>query len=208
MQIDHIFIRVKPGGQEAEVLRELGLSEGSGNVHPGQGTANRRFFFANAFLELLWIADQEEICNEQTRPTMLHERLSAGEASPFGICFRPAADFPTWDYQPAYLPAGMKIGIATDASLLEPMWFYSSTGKAPELFEGERRQPLQHTAGLHRITGLHCRLPSTASLSQAALASGIHFSGGGEHLLEISFDNETRGLTRDLRPILPVIIRY
>jgi hypothetical protein len=69
MQIDHIFIRVLPGGAEAELLRALGLSEGSGNTHPGQGTANRRFFFANAFIELLWIADAEEIANEQTRPT-------------------------------------------------------------------------------------------------------------------------------------------
>jgi hypothetical protein len=123
MQIDHLFIRVTKGGTEAEALREFGLSEGSGNVHPGQGTANRRFFFANAFLELLWIADEAEIASEQTRPIQLRERLSEGDASPFGICFRPVARFPTWDYRPAYLPAGMNIGIATAAPLMEPMWF-------------------------------------------------------------------------------------
>jgi hypothetical protein len=208
MQIDHIFIRVQPGGPEAEALREFGLSEGSGNVHPGQGTANRRFFFANAFLELLWIANEEEIRNEQTRPTMLHERLGAGEASPFGICFRPCAEFPTWDYKPSYLPTGMTIGIASDAPLSEPMWFYTSVGKPPELFEGERRQPLQHATCLHRLTSLRCTLPSTTALSEAARASGIHFTEGDEHLLEISFDDEARGMSKDLRPSLPIILHY
>jgi hypothetical protein len=208
MQIDHIFIRVQPGGPEADVLREFGMSEGSGNVHPGQGTANRRFFFANAFLELLWIANEEEIRSEQTRPTMLYERLSDDAASPFGICFRPNAAFPTWDYKPAYLPAGMTIGIASEAPMSEPMWFYTSAGKAPELFEGDRSQPLQHAAGLHRITGLRCTLPSTASLSPAARASGIHFTAGEQHLLEISFDNQARGLTKDFRPVLPLLLQY
>ena len=208
MQIDHIFIRVQPGGPEADALREFGLSEGSGNRHPGQGTANRRFFFANAFLELLWVADETEIASEQTRPTMLRERLSGGDASPFGICFRPNAAFPTWDYKPSYLPAGMTIGIASDAPLSEPMWFCTSAGKPPELFEGERRQPLQHAAGLHRITGLRCTLPSTAALSEAAGASGIHFTEGGEHLLEICFDDKARGMSKDLRPGLPVILHY
>jgi hypothetical protein len=28
--------------------------EDSSNTHPGQGTANRQFFFNNAYLELLW----------------------------------------------------------------------------------------------------------------------------------------------------------
>lgn len=208
MQIDHIFIRARPGGAEAEVLREFGLSEGSGNVHPGQGTANRRFFFANAFLELLWIADEQEVSNEQTRPTMLRERLSEGHASPFGICFRSAASFPTWDYKPAYLPVGMTIGIASDAPLSEPMWFYTSAGKAPELLEGERRQPLDHAAGLGQVTAVRCTLPASTTLSAAALASGINITKGDEHLLEISFDNEARGMVQDFRPTLPVIFRY
>lgn len=210
MQIDHLFIRVSPRGPEAELLREFGLSEGSGNVHPGQGTANRRFFFANAFLELLWIADAEEVANAQTQPTMLRERLSheGDGASPFGICFRPAATFDTWDYAPAYLPPGMKIGIATEAPLSEPMWFYTSAGKAPEAFDSNRRQPLDHAAGVGSITGLRCTLPSVATLSPAALGSGIEFVAGAAHLLEISFDHQARGLSKDFRPALPLVFHY
>jgi len=211
MQIDHVFIRVSPGGPEAELLRAFGLSEGSGNTHPGQGTANRRFFFANAFLELLWIADAEEIANERTRPTMLRERLSTDgddTASPFGICFRPAAAFDTWDYAPAYLPQGMNIGIASEAPLSEPMWFYTSAGKAPADFDSNRRQPLDHAAGVGSITALRCSLPSKAVLSEAARASGIAFATDGEHLLEITFDHAARGLSQDFRPALPLIMHY
>jgi hypothetical protein len=226
MQIDHVFIRVARGGLEAELLRAFGLSEGSANTHPGQGTANRRFFFANAFVELLWIADVEQVANARTRPTMLLERLSTdgdGAASPFGICFRPAATFDTWDYAPAYLPTGMKIGIATDAPLSEPMWFYTSSGKAPAEFDDGRRQPLLHAAGLRNITGLRCTLPipatrppatpppatpAPAALSPAARASGVQFAQGDAHLLEITFDHAARGQRQDFRPALPLIFHY
>lgn len=50
MVLDHIFICVQPGASEAEALIDFGLTEGSPNRHQGQGTANRRFFFRNAFL--------------------------------------------------------------------------------------------------------------------------------------------------------------
>lgn len=49
--IDHLFVCCAPGAPEADTLVGLGFHEGSGNTHPGQGTANRRFFFRNAYLE-------------------------------------------------------------------------------------------------------------------------------------------------------------
>ena len=61
---------------EAEYLTRLGLIEGLPNVHPGQGTANRRFFFENAMLELLWVEHPGEAQNEQTAPTKLWDRWS------------------------------------------------------------------------------------------------------------------------------------
>lgn len=54
-EVDHVFVSASRGAPEARKLIELGLLEGSPNRHPGQGTANRRFFFANAMLELSWV---------------------------------------------------------------------------------------------------------------------------------------------------------
>lgn len=75
MEVDHVFICVEHGAHEAEVLKRFGLTEGSANRHPGQGTANRRFFFRNAFIELLYLQDFAEVQNELTKPTRLYERL-------------------------------------------------------------------------------------------------------------------------------------
>ena len=44
LELDHVFVNTAPGAPEADQLLSFGLVEGSSNVHPGQGTANRRFF--------------------------------------------------------------------------------------------------------------------------------------------------------------------
>jgi hypothetical protein len=50
--VDHFFVCCAAGAPEAEALTQRGLREGSSNTHPGQGTANRRFFFENLYLEV------------------------------------------------------------------------------------------------------------------------------------------------------------
>jgi hypothetical protein len=47
VELDHAFIACRPGAPEADALLRQGFVEGSPNTHPGQGTANRRFFFDN-----------------------------------------------------------------------------------------------------------------------------------------------------------------
>jgi hypothetical protein len=121
MELDHIFIVCDRGAPGAEALLRLGLREGSSNTHPGQGTACRRFFFANAYLELLWIEDEEEAGREPVKRTRLLDRwaLRRAGACPFGVVVRPTVDeiytvprFPTWRYTPSYLPEGLAIDVA------------------------------------------------------------------------------------------------
>lgn len=221
MELDHIFIRATAGAREAEALRAFGLAEGSGNRHPGQGTANRRFFFHNAFLELLWIDDPIEAHSDATRRTMLAQRLDdyAGATSPFGICFRPSCrvpvvPFPSWDYRPAYLPAGMKIDIALDAPLSEPMWFFLERASAPKAAPEERRQPMEHACAVHEITSVTVTLagacaPPRSDAARAAQATGAVFLlGGAAPLVEICFDHGAAGGYHDFRPALPLVFRY
>ena len=79
------------GAPQAEEFVRFGLREGPPNRHPGQGTANRRFAFANAMIELLWVNDAEEAQSECSRRTQLWEKWPGreGKASPFDICVRP-----------------------------------------------------------------------------------------------------------------------
>jgi hypothetical protein len=90
MELDHIFICTDKNAPAADVLVDFGLVEGSSNVHPGQGTANRRFFFHNFMLELLWGENIEEMTSETTKPMRLYEKyiLRGSEISPFGLGFR------------------------------------------------------------------------------------------------------------------------
>jgi len=71
MEIDHIFIFSKNDGKEADKLVEFGLTEGSNRIHPGQGTTNRKFYFENFFLEVLWVIDETEIRSDLTSKTKL-----------------------------------------------------------------------------------------------------------------------------------------
>jgi hypothetical protein len=137
-ELDHIFVCCAVGAPEASLLVERGLLEGSANTHFGQGTANRRFFFSNAFLELLWVSDPAEAQQENILPTQLWERWSRRTegACPFGIVFRrrtvstAEAPFPTWSYRPPYLPNGLSIEVGRGMALTEPQ---PSTCRSPRI---------------------------------------------------------------------------
>src|SRR5688572_11652851 len=106
-ELDHVFVLAAPGAPEADQLVTFGLTEGSRNTHRGQGTANRRFFFATTMLELLYVRDEAEVRSAITAPTRLAERATFREsgASPFGICIRRSAGgeealpFAAFDYR-------------------------------------------------------------------------------------------------------------
>jgi len=68
MTIDHIFIFTTDFGKIADELIEFGLTEGSGRVHIGQGTTNRKFYFDNFFLEIIWVHNEKEINSEPIKP--------------------------------------------------------------------------------------------------------------------------------------------
>jgi len=214
--VDHVFICTAPRGPAAELLRQAGLTEGTPNRHPGQGTACRRFFFSNAMLELLWLEDEAEARSEQTRATRIWERFAAGPAaSPFGVILRPApgsepvCPWPSWNYRPPTMP-GLELEIAADTELEEPMWCFMKTGRAPAEWPPERLQPLDHPAGCREITGflINCPDAKETSVTRAmALNRLIALQTGREHLLELQFDGGRRGTAVDFRPALPLMLR-
>ena len=218
MEFDHIFICVQPGAREAEVLKEFGFAEGSENTHPGQGTANRRFFFRNSVIELLYLHNSAEARSERTNRTNLYERLTStnNEASPFGICFRPTSPteqvpFPSWRYTPIYLPKDWCIYIG-NAPISEPMWFFSPFGLRPEQLPVQRQQPLEHPNGLRNITSIRITTPHADTLSSPAVAANgiisFEFAAAREHLAVIGFDEESKGRRHDFRPQLPLVVSW
>lgn len=214
-ELDHVFICCSVGGREADALRRAGLQEGSPNTHPGQGTACRRFFFSNAYLELLWVSDEAEARSRAVAPTRLWERWSrrADTACPYALVLRPAAGaeatspFTSWPYRPQYLPDGLAIDVALDTPLEGPEFFYlgfhSGSGRAAQ-------QPTNHELPCHAITSVTVHRPPAghSPVAAAVEAAGIvSFRDAHQYLLELRFADASRG-TSDLRPELPLVLKW
>jgi len=216
--LDHVFICCSAGAPEADALRALGLSEGTPNTHPGQGTACRRFFFANAYLELFWVDDADVARSANVAPTRLWERWSGrgATASPFGIILRPSDDSPdnrspfdSWSYVPSYLPPGMTIEIVKDTPLLGPEIFFLGLPRAAGR-GGARPQPRDHALGVKSLTRVTVWRPAAGDSTAAQLlqsAGLVSFRDSDEHLIDLEFDNGARGGT-DLGPTLPLRLRW
>lgn len=218
MQTDHIFIGVNDHRQGAEALKALGLVEGAPNTHPGQGTANRRFFLRNAFIELLYLTDEAEAQSQLTAPTRLYDRLKGDDAhaAPFGVCFRPSSEgeaplFPVWEYRPQYLPAALKVDVG-HAPVSEPMWFFLAFANRPDEAPIERAQPFEHPNGFREMTAVRITTPARDAFSAAAHCAnqlqGFAMVQGDEHLIEVEIDHGASGQRRDFRPLLPMIMRW
>lgn len=213
--MDHAFIGCTSGAPEGDALLELGFVEGSANTHPGQGTANRRFFFENFMLELVWVSDPTEAQNERTRPTRLWERCQGrdSQVSPYGIIFRstgtpPApAPFVTWCYRPLYLTPDLAIQIADGTTLNEPDLFYLPFLKSRV---GRSNEPTAHALPIRRIRAVAVGLRRRNALSAASRCAQelglVSYFEAPQPLLEILFEGPA-GLRIDLRPTLPLLFR-
>jgi hypothetical protein len=210
--VDHVFICTDFGAPEAERLVAFGLLEGPPNSHPGQGTANRRFFFRSTMLELLWVSDPAEARGPLAERTRLWERWSRRRdgACPFGLIVRPADNsagapvpFAAWEYEPSYLPPPLVMHIASEAALAEPMWVYMSFLEKPS-------REIAHAAGLREITSVRLTSPAAGlHVTQAMASAGvIGLISGTEHRMELEFDGGTQGAGADFRPHLPLVFRW
>lgn len=211
---DHVFICCDECGPEAESLLGIGLVEGSRNVHPGQGTSNRRFFFHGGFIELLWVSNPEEAQSSLTAPTKLWSRWAARKegACPFGIAFSPTAaevpepPFSAWPYRPLYLPPTKSILFAEHTTLHEPELFYMGWSNTQA---SAASQPKEHANGLLRLLAVSVGVPAGTLLSASSLAvqsAGLlGFHTASQYELTLSFES-TQSLTFDLRPTLPLVM--
>jgi hypothetical protein len=222
MEVDHVFLFTDTPAEAAQRLQESGLTEGSPNQHPGQGTACRRFFFRNAYLELVWVSSEADIRNPAIAKTRLWERVQSAQTgySPFGICFRrsppgnEALFENSWRYAPSFVPAGQYASIAdTDTFPAEPMLFeFPFHQSKPMNYPREKQQPLVHPNGFQEITRVELTLPATGrvsdSLRKVLSQSCVEIATGPHHHLCLEFDHGKTGATESFREIMPLSFRW
>ena len=209
--VDHIFIVTNPGAPADDLMSGVGFVEGTRSTHPGQGTANRRFFFANSMLELLYVHDPKEAANGSGSRLRFTERTVPTQASPFGLIVRASAGstdppFPGWRYYPEYFPADQCFHVGENSDLLEePLCICMPLGLPRHSSQSQTGNPRK------TITEVRISVPVVrASLTLEAIAKcePISLRLNEPHLLELVFNEEKEGQSKDMTPELPLIVRW
>jgi hypothetical protein len=221
LEIDNFFIFGRPGVPEVELLRQAGLLVARDTFwHYGQGTASRSVLFENAYLELMWVTIDEELWAADSTLFMRSHSLRTG-TSPFGIGLRGTSDpdsvpFPTTRYAPEWLAPGTAFLLAaTNEDLREPDVVVVPPDLALRPFsrwEPERQALVDHPLGVRRVTGVQVLspdLPADSPTLRGLQESGlVRFERAEGHVLVLELDGAQRGESRDLRPAIPLILRY
>jgi len=208
LELDHFFILTDKPKQAGDLLVSMGLNESFSRDHQGQGTSNRRFIFSNGMLEILYLRDTDEFNNGPAKYLRFAERLQQEKASPFGLVLKRVDDsqsempFKGWSYQPAYFepPNAFHIGDNSDI-LEEPLCIY-----APFISPMNRKVDVGEFKSLSEV---QITVPSSQmshTLQSIQTTNRLKIELGREHVAKLIVDDGRKGLSKDLRPTLPLII--
>jgi hypothetical protein len=229
LALSHCWIVVKTGAPERAALEKAGFRVApTVNRHDGQGTASVTVELLNGFLELMYPNPAVPV-SPATRAGAEKFRLKSAWRetgySPIGIVFDRTASTPerfpfeTWRISADWMEKGGFIEILTPKETPKAVSLsIASHPKTPESDnEALLRDPVKggifrHPNGARRLTGLRVVAPSAAGLPPAAsYLSGlgqVKFDVGNQWLLEVTLDEGKKGVTKDLRPDLPMVVHY
>jgi hypothetical protein len=208
LELDHFFMLVGPPAPEADALTALGMIEGTPNDHPGQGTSNRRFFFSDTALELVYVRNAREANEGPGRSLRFPERAGNPGASPFGLVLKAdtasADPFPGWRYQPEYFENGQSFLVGSNSDLLaEPLCICLPPMPPPLSSQPRSVEPYD------RLSELRIHVPVSRPspvLEVVSRLERITLKTGSAHLLEIVFNEGKQARARDFRPLMPLVI--
>jgi len=212
ISLDHVFIITNPMAVEAEHLLAIGLVEGSSNVHPGQGTSNRRFFLEGFTIELLYISDEDEAANGAGKRLGILSRYRDTEASPFGIVVRTTdkdapPDFPSWQYTPDYFDGKMCFYVGDNSDhTMEPLCICM-----PPSLPKPKRVEEKYANTDWKLTALEIDVPvkhPSKALEHFAEMDLVQVNFGKPHRMTMTFNHCSAGRSVDLSPTLPLVLEW
>lgn len=227
--VDHAWIVVANGAKERTSLEQAGFQIApTVNRHDGQGTSSVTVEFLNGYLELIYpdptvrVSPEREAAAEKFR---LKSRWRESGYSPIGIVFHrtpttPATfTFPTWRVSADWMEKGTSIEMLTPRETPKSLSLSISSSREPTSVTNVALAANPKTAGIfkhpngaQRITAIRVVAPTAEDLPPAADYVAQHgimkFAVDGQWLLEVTLDNGAKGVVRDMRPALPMIIRF
>ena len=224
LTLSHVWVVVRTGAPERKALERAGFRIApTVNRHDGQGTASVTAELRNGFLELIF--------PDSTVPVSPSSRAGADKFrmksrwretgySPIGIVFDrtpttpDTLPFPTWRVSADWMEKGTFIEMMTPKEMPSAVSLsISSHSESMRAMESAGKDAmLRHPSGAQRLTRVRVVAPSADRLPPAAsYVAGyglVKFDIGSQWLLDVTLDNGAQGVTKDLRPDLPMVLHY
>ncbi len=225
IELDHVYLVVPPGADSAvEALRHVGLVvDTSVSRHDGQGTASMAVFFENAYLELLWVDSSVAVDSLHRLDAADFARAAAWRqsgASPVGVGLHFLRGTPADLGIPFRLDSADRLRPGTayvllrqpEESLAVDMFIvpdYAAVTSWLGRYRSSQPDLFRHPMGARRITRVLIRGQPNQRPRAAELAPElVRFEEANSPHLVVELDGGRRGQTWDLRPGLPLILRY
>jgi len=207
MKVDHIFI-FSNKGKETDELIEFGLTEGSGRMHKGIGTANRRIFFDNFYLEIIWVENEQEAKSVSNFGIWERSNYNNNQYSRFGLCLTNTKEtdsifYDSIKWEPDFLPQGEFINILTNESM--PWIFRISANRDNKIGE-----PNTHKNGIRKLTMLTFHLQQIdfkRNISKIERKSCVKFEKSSKNYITLEFDHGKQGKIKQFNS-LGLVIKY
>ena len=229
LEFDHVWLVVSRDAPERSALEHAGLTVSpSVNRHDGQGTASVSAEFFNAYIELLWVDPTVPVAPGAERGVEKFKQRMNWRTSgwcPIGIGLHRTSTntplpFPTWSIAPEWMPAGTAIEILTPRDdtkspslfIEPPVLAVSEEANRKLPATDPKRAAFQHPIGVERLTEIRIIRPKAyqaiAAFAYVEKAGVVKAEEGSEWAVNVTFDHGRKAQTKDLRPALPLIIRY
>lgn len=223
LAFDHVWIAVFPDARERDALEKAGFLISKETVHQeGQGTASITVEFQNAYLELIWPDSGVSVDPGLEKAAASYRLRMMWHTSgwcPFGLAFRwssptdSALPVPSHTVSLPWLPNGAGLQVLTPKDdLKSPLLFVSPRELTDPEVQAGRAAQYPHPIGVGRVTAIRLVSPQEykpiPALAYLTTQTQLTLGKGDQWLLEITFDGGKQKLSKDLRPELPLVIRY
>ncbi len=201
MGIDYIFI-FSNKGKETDELVDFGLTEGSGRTHKGIGTANRRLFFENFYLEVLWVENEKELKSVKKIGIWERSDFKNNQYSRFGLCLKNTEETDSIfnnsiKWKPGFLPENKFVDILTNERM--PWIFRFPADRNKKLDE-----PINHKNGIKKLTKAIFNMSEIdfkSIISEINKNSIIEFVKSSENQLILEFDDRKQGKIKEFESL-------
>ena len=223
IELDHAWIMVSQDAPERAALEQVGFQISKDvNHHEGTGTSSITVEFENTYLELMWSDPKVPVAHEMERAAEKYRQRTLWRTSgwcPIGIGFRRTTasneplPFPTWTWTADWMPKGSAMEMLTPRDdTRSPALFIEPRSLADPVEQEARAAHYHHLNGVRRISAIRLISPKTyqsiASLTYLEEQQLLSVKQGDQWILEVTFDGGKEKKSGDLRPDLPLIVRY